>query len=202
MRKKGFIEEYEAELRKVWSSERMVKYCLGKVDNVVKLDNGYVIPIEKESIEKDFCFGYHDSAYNSDSYDEANAMACYASESESYFFEENMKKFRSTIKAFEEYHPVAMTAYISGGEYLKSIHFMRGWEICDLFGGSCYMDKVGGTYTRDGNGRDVYILNDEDIKKVLDGYKLAMANHEKRVRTYLKKYGTKHVNSWSYWLDA
>ena len=180
----------------------MVKYCLGKVDNVVKLDNGFLIPIDKRSIEKDFCFGYHDSRYDTESYDEANAMARHARESESYFFDENMKAFRSEVKAFEEYYPVVSTMYYSGGEKIKSVRFMRGWEICDLFGGSCYMDKIGGTYTKDATGRDVYILNDADIKKVLDGYKLAMANHEKRVRTYLKKYGTKHVNSWSYWLDA
>lgn len=203
MSKKGFIAEYEVEIRKAWSSPKMVDYCLRKTDNVVRLDNGYLIPIDKESIEKDFCFGYSLSRYDSESYDRANDMARYASESEAYFFEQNMKSFRRVMECFDEgLYPVASRLYYSGGDMLKSVRFYKGWEICDLFGGSCYLDEVKGKYVKDDRGNELYILNDKDIADLRAGYELAMNNHEKRVRTYLKKYGTKHVNSWSYWQDA
>lgn len=203
---KGFIEDYEKALHGVWSDQRMIDYCMKKVDNVVKLDNGSLIAIEKESIKKNFCFGYHDSRYDTESYDEANAMARHASESESYFYDENMRSFREMMDDLNDdsLHAAISTHYIcndASGEAIKSLTFLRGWEVCEMFVGSCYMDKVGGT-TGQLNGRDYYILNDADLEKVKVGMAQAMKNHEKRVNTYLKKYSTKHVNSWSYWLDA
>ena len=206
MNKKGFIEDYEKALHGVWSSPKMIDYCVKKVDNVVKLDNGFLIAIDKESIKKDFCFGYSLSRYDSEDFDRANEMARYAGESENYFYNENMKHFRSLYDdlTYGEYHPAVCTQYYlndESGAVIKSLAFLKGWEVCEMFGGSCYMDKVGGT-TGTARGREYYILTKDDIAKVVAGVELAMKNHEKRVNTYLKKYGTKHVNSWSYWQDA
>jgi len=206
MNKKGFITEYENELHGIWGSQRMIDYCVKKVDNVVRLDNGFLIPIDKEHIEKDFCFGYHDSRYNTDDYDRANAMAAHARTSEEYFFDENMRGFREVMNNLDDndLYPVVSMMYYSGGDAnkIKSFRFLRGWQICELFGGSCYLSEIGGKYVKDRDGHTIYILNEKDIASVKAGYELAMKNHEKRVRTYLKKYGTKHVNAWSYWLDA
>lgn len=200
--KKNF-EEYKAELESVWGvGNHMVDWCLKKTDNVVRLDNGWLIPIDKKNIEKDFCFGYHDSRYDTESYDEANRMADHARNSEDYFFEENMKGFRRELADFDDdrYRAVVSKLYINGGDNLKSVNFMRDYEICDAFGGSCYMSEIDGK-TVSYRGVDRYILKKDEIEKIKGGISEAMKNHEKRVRTYLKKYGTKHVNSWSYWID-
>ena len=56
--------------------KHMVDYCAKKIDQLVPLDNGMFIEIEKQSIKKDFCFGYSDSPYDTEDYDRANRMAC------------------------------------------------------------------------------------------------------------------------------
>ena len=200
--KKNF-DDYKVALEEVWKKDsQMVDYCLKKTDNVVRLDNGWMIPIDKKNIEKSFCFGYHDSRYDTESYDDANKMADHARNSEDYFFNENMKGFRQELADFDDdnYHAVVRTMYISGGENIKSVQFLKGWEICDAFGGSCYMSEIGGK-TINYRGSEYYILTKDEIEKVKEGISEAMKNHEKRVRTYLKKYGTSKVRAWSYWLD-
>lgn len=201
--KKNF-DEYKKALENVWKKDgRMVDYCMKETDNVVRLDNGWLIPVEKEHLKKDFCFGYSLSRYDSDDYDRANEMARYASESEDYFVTENMASFRELMKDIsdDDLFVGVATKYISGGENLKSVHFFRGWEVCDAFGGSCYLDKVSDSDI-EYRGTTYHILSDADREKVKEGVAEAMKNHEKRVNTYLKKYGTKHVNTWSYWQDA
>ena len=45
-------------------------------------------------------------------------------------------------------------------------------------------------------------LEGENLKRVIEGHKIVKAKFEKRLNTYLKKYGLTKVHAWSYWRDA
>ena len=59
MLSKEWTEMYQQDLTKVWhGNQRMIKYCIGKTMDIVGLNGGRYFTIEKEKIEKNFCFGY------------------------------------------------------------------------------------------------------------------------------------------------
>lgn len=51
------------------------------------------------------------------------------------------------------------------------------------------------------NCKDIKKLGEDDIQKIIDGFKEVRKAFEKRIDTYLKRYGTTKVNSWSYICD-
>lgn len=60
-------------MRETWGNDDgMRKHYEKTLFTAVELSNGYLIPIEKSSIKKSFCFGYSLSRYDSEDYDRAN----------------------------------------------------------------------------------------------------------------------------------
>ena len=100
------------------------------ISRVVKLENGYLVAISKPRIEKNFCFGYSDSRYDTEDYDRANAMANHARTNTDYFIEQNMRQIESQINAFDKWHPVIRTAYCNAPEdtIIKTIDFMDDYH--------------------------------------------------------------------------
>lgn len=201
-----------AEYARVWESERMIDFCTNKVAVLAELPGGDFIPIEKESIEKDFCFG--ESGYDAD---EAAHMAHIARTSESYFKRENMKKHDGMIRGIEEQYTIyaddhglprfvlliSDRPYISSPEdgRLRHLHFERSGNVIDALGGSCYTRELpGSTVEIHGNAYRVPTLEELDIIK--SAWEEARKEHEKKVDAYLKRYGTSKVNAWTYWRDA
>lgn len=200
------LAEIRGYYEKVWKgSPHIVDYCVGKISDAVKLGNGFIIEIEKESIKKDFCFGY---GCQSMSEEEANDAARTAGESENYFKYENMKHFRDVLKMIDGGDPNGWANYTfvlldhyDESENLKSIRFCRVCELLDCFGGCADLEAIKGTFCTF-EGRRAYIPTDADRKAIRAAYVSAMEKHEKRVDAYLKRYGMAHVNTWSYWADA
>lgn len=59
-----------------WKNDSsMRKYYEKKIDRVVETEKGYLIAINKENIEKDFCFGYRLSSHDTEEYDKAQDAA-------------------------------------------------------------------------------------------------------------------------------
>lgn len=211
--KKVDKEMLRNEFSKAWDSERMIDYCTNKVAAYATLPDGKIVVVDKESIETDFCFG--ESGYD---YDDAQDMAAYASKSEEYFRKENMKHFDSWISSLED---VLETENSITSDYPQcmlgiSLSVYTGQtEDCNLSGISWHklcdvIDDCGGTanlYTLSGKilnhyGHKYRIATKEEIKLILEAYKEAAQAHEKKVNTYLKKYGMNHVRTWTYWRDA
>lgn len=199
-----------SEFSKAWKSEKMVDFCTNEVSNVAFLPNGGIIPINKQSIKKRFCFG--ESGYD---IDDAIDMAHHARTSADYFKAENMASFNGYVKDLQDvlngvesnyyrYKVVIFDIAYSGQAKdcrLRSLGWYRANQIIDALGGSCYWDRINGEKIRI-DGRDGHIATDEEICIILDAYKTARSAHEKRVDTYLKKYGLSQVRSWTYWRDA
>jgi hypothetical protein len=43
---------------------------------------------------------------------------------------------------------------------------------------------------------------DEDRLAILEGLKREREKFDKRLQTYLKRYGTSKIRTWTYWADA
>lgn len=135
---KAMREVLRSEFGKVWhNDEKMVKFCVGKADSFVETADGIFV-IEKPTIETRFCFGYHDSPYDTESYDSANNAAV-AAHSESYFVRENMEKneLKAVIERMKEFLTkgtvipwVRRKAYCSQTDdcRLASFEFTRWYE--------------------------------------------------------------------------
>jgi hypothetical protein len=176
-------EEYRAIQAKRWNNdEKMVNYCTDRVARFVRLRSGHILTIDKPRIETRFCFGYSDSRYDED-YDRANNMARYASTSEEYFKTENLKQLQGTIDALNGIgrfgYSVAYISYGNDGE--ATLNFCSSYELIE-------------------KRREE--INEQDREAIMTAYKLEIAAFEKRLNTYLKRYGLSKVHTWSYWRDA
>ena len=189
MTQKELKIEYERILsEEVWHGNRgMVDHCMKKAAHIVELTNGDIIVIEKPSIQKNFCFGYRDSRYDTVELDEANAAAEHASSSTDYFLAENLAEIDKTIEHLESNE-------WNSWDYHVCIQYYSQPETSKL-------KTLRAFYWHDANSEKYPKLEGEDRARVLEGYKVVRASFEKRLHTYLKRYGLSQVNSWSYWAD-
>lgn len=184
-------EEYKNELAKVWRDDtRMIKYCYGQASQVVRLSGGELVPIEKQKIKTDFCFGYN-TDYTGHETSDAQRAAISARENEEYFRNKNLQELRAIVEAFDGKHPrqwVEYTPYIwqkySGAGNIWGF----GWLPCyDL--------------DRRPSGVEYREVNPADVETLRAAYVEELAKMEKRVKSYLKRYGLKKIKTWIYWRD-
>lgn len=193
LNQKELKEMYKEELKKVWD-EKMVDYCFKKAAFVVE-HNGEIFEIDKPTIEKDFCFGY--GMYGRSSEEEekrAFEKEEIARTSEEYFKKENMKEIDKTIKFLEE-----LLSSIEKGnncpKYNLAIYkIYSGSNACNLrtFSFISFFDK----------DEKCEVRNDPElIKKLIAGYQEVKKAFEKRLNSYLKRYGLSKINTWTYLVD-
>lgn len=195
-------EKYMEALANANETPDWIEWHMKRCAEVVELPGVGLLPIEKQGIEKDFCFGYSDSRYDTEDYDRANDMAYHARTSEEYFISENMKSYKNTLdnlRPAADWNRDYMLVLRGSGE-VKSLGFVRPCDVLEALGGSGNLDEMPGK-TLCVRFADSYILKDEEIAAIRAGYEKAMKSHEKKVKAYLKRYGLSKVNSWSYWRD-
>ena len=180
----------------VWHNDQeMVDYCVKKAGYIVELENGDIVALEKPSIEKNFCFGYSDSRYDTEDFDRANRMAEHARNSKEYFLEQNLKEINKTIEQLEGNDTPDMSSYYTPRPVFR---------ICIPYSGQPGESKLKAIHKyawHDEASQKYPELQGEDRKRVTEGYKTLKADFEKRLNTYLKRYGLSKVNTWSYWRD-
>ena len=108
-------------------------------------------------------------------YDDAQRAADYARKSEEYFKAENLRGIQSWIDALEGLEDVWI---LPNGASVQITTWNR-WDIND-------------------NSRR---LGMEDRRRILEAYQRVKAGFEKRLNTYLKRYGLRCVRAWTYWMD-
>ena len=168
--------------------ERMRKHFEQTVSQVVELSNGYLIAIEKPTIEKNFCFGYSDSRYDTEDFDRANAMANHARTNEDYFLEENRKKLTSQIDALFKYNCYTRIHYCNAPKdtKIRCIEFVSDYDKWNM---------------SEETKAKLEPLSESDRQLIVDAYREEQKAFDKRLASYLKRYGLSKVNSWSYWQD-
>lgn len=149
---------------------------LKEVGYVVELSDGSLIRIHKPSIEKRFCYADHLE----------NAFDCVRkirTEPE-FFIAENLRESCDRIiRDYEE----------DWG------HFWLQNAARPLDQESRLKSVVSGCWVTHEHARP---LSSEDRKRIIEVYRIVRADFEKRLRSYVKRYGLKSVHAWTYWADA
>lgn len=186
--KAKYLEIVEKEVYR--NSPSMIDYLNKEISQVIELSNGDLVALEKPRIEKHFCFGYSDSRYDMEDFDRANEMARYASESQEYFKSENMKEFTQQLERLEKGELYTRVHYYGSPKdsKVKTIAFCS-----DIYFNWNLSEEQRKEYTK---------ITGKDFEIVKAAYLEEMAKFEKRLDSYLKKYGMKHIKTWSYWRDA
>lgn len=188
-----------AEYQKVWTKRdgspdlKMIDYCTNKTSAYLDLGDA-LITFDKPSIETRFCFGEH--GYD---YDEVNETCDKLSRSESYFLAENIRRTEARdildrIDGTEERYITCKTPILVYGAYCtqtsdcKLAHI----EFVNAFHEDYWGHKPNGTW------RD---LTDEEIAALRTIMQDEITKFEKRLKTYLKRYGMSKCHFWTYWAD-
>lgn len=189
---------YRKELRKAWHDEKMVDFCANKAAFIIE-HNGGLYSIDKPSIKKDFCFGY--GMYckaTEEEISDAERCAEIARTSENNFIEANMKELNRTIESLQN---IANDMALDWAEGSHPVHMIACNEHYYSQTSDCKLRSwiVVNTFDRAGDGE---LCNDiEFVQKLIDGCIAVQADFEKRLKSYLKRYGLSKVNSWTYLVD-
>ena len=177
-------EGLKAEIAKEYEAgSHMYQWCINRLSNEMQLDNGGFVEFEKPSIETSFCFGYSDSRYDTEDYDRADDMAEVARTNENYFKEQNLKEIKETLEKLKDHRVL----------FYKS----RCNDEVEIYNW-CY-DTYG---TRERNFNLNFIeCSDRELELLTKKYEEELVKFEKRINSYLKKYGLSKIHSWSYWRD-
>lgn len=185
------MAEFLEEIRK-HEGENWVDYHKKNTARIYKTADGKLIPLEKPRIETHFCFGYSDSAYDTEDYDRANEMAHHARTQEDYFLSENRDKIGSKIKSLENNDDYST---------LKHFIFNQSHQGKKVYGLTSFY--LGRWFDMNEKDKAFYQpLEEVDRLGLIEAYKKVLEDFEKRLQTYLKRYGLKNIKSWSYWRDA
>lgn len=171
---------------------------------VVKLAEGRLVPIAREGLEKSFCFGYGwNGVDDDDSSEKAHEAAEKARTDGEYFANENLARLRDMIARlnlpYGERLPEDCSTKFCWLEnsYANKNH----WSVRVLRvahdSPSC-LDWHEERLYKEGK---LIPLSDDDRARLLTGYRMALEQREKRVKSYLKKYGTSKLKVWTYLRD-
>lgn len=144
----------------------------------IKLHDGFWL-IDKPTINNKFCF--HDEGPDYDFY---RSLMADEKKLVEYFKSENLYSFEWKIAHIE-----------NGEEFTKD---NRVWWYKDDYNPKrtylCFnASSVESSYT---------LCTDEERAIILDGLKYGRMMLERRLDTYLKKYGVSKLHTWTYWADA
>lgn len=191
---------YRDALEALWGDDKgMIDYCMKQAYTIANV-HGNLLPIEKQQIEKRFCFGYSDCGQGPD-YLTAIRDADHARNNADYFKRANLADYTRHIEALaNSSDALALCNNCEKESPICTLHAFRWWEVLDAVGGSARLEDLKGTIVKV-RGRDAYILTDEDRATIRDAYEQAAKAHEKKVDAYLKRYGTSKIRAWTYWMD-
>lgn len=178
------------EFAKIWNDEHMRNYCLKTVSNCVRTSFGCLVTFDKPKIETRFCFGYHDSMTDTESYDAAND-AC-KNFGEKQFLKENLADMREVLNLFEGKKKYSYQS-------TKHLYFSRKYSNSNIYS-MAFLDEYDAkdkAWKFDGLTK----ATDEDFQKCYAAQKQEYEKFEKRLKSYLKRYGTEKLKTWTYWAD-
>lgn len=189
-------------------NEKQAKFLNSYYADVIKIGN-FFLPIEKQTIKKDFCFGAgQNGVTSSEDWDNANNMSKYAKESEQYFISENLEDINGKIACLK-YFLNDFKDWIEEEEFFRN---NQNRDVYHLTGQKIYLTKTNNDYEilyaiLDNRYFEIYnrkILRQatkSDIQAILTALEEEKKSFTKRLQTYLKKYGLSKIRTWTYICD-
>ena len=204
--KNELMERCRTEYAKRWGSgSRMLECCMKQTDVVVPLENGGIVVLEKPRIETTFCFGYGFCGMTT----EEEMDKAYEEESRIYneriFKKKNLEGINQQIymlngirklnftndelKRYPYWDATSLKAFILVNSYDSedSIFIPHFYHISDL--------------ERVEKNLEVYVPTEADVANILAGLEEQRERFSKRLDTYLKRYGTSKLRTWTYLRD-
>ena len=180
--KNGKVEKFASKVddgSAVWK-KNLEEFCSTKKDadyyrkhyiGAVKLNDGYYL-LSKPSIETKFCF--HDEGPNYEFYKKLMANE---KKLKDYFIAENLDDIDRYLKRLQESRQIVVTSYCNDGQ--KGFDYPEHrWTLPD----------------------DVP-MTDEQRAELVKAFQWSRAQFEKRLQSYLKRYGLTKIHTWTYWAD-
>lgn len=192
--KQAVREQYE----KVWHDDvKMVDYCTKRTSGYIII-GGIMVTVDKPHIQTDFWFGEH--TYD---YDEVCDTCRAMSESEQYFIEQNLESF-GAYNMLRGLNGIDKWGYeASFDAYIVDNHYGSQDDDCIL--GYVNILKLGNNpdehfATREGI-QNYRKLTDEERAELAEFLKGEVEKFQKRLKTYLKRYGLSKCHYGVYWAD-
>lgn len=196
---KELMEKYmEIISTEVWpDSPDMQEFARKNCGNVVELENGNLIEIEKPRIKTRFCFGMGMyGTYTEEEFDRAETAAENARTKEEYFLEENLKHVTDKIDDLKAAQSGKMECYTFTNYYGQpETSKLKDYKVVRLADSPEYEP---GRWT---GMKDVQRIGYDDIQRIIDGLEIVTEKFEKRLHTYLKRYGLSKLDVWTYCRD-
>ena len=164
----------------------------------VYFENGLVAVIGKRPIEKEFWYGYSNMGFGPD-YETARENAR-AAVTESAIIGKNIAHYNRIIEDidFGKIPVLVPLWYNENGKKSPARRIsLRTVESC----AEEYGTVKPGSVVEDHHGFPAYIPTESEQKEIRAAYVEARAKHEKRVRAWLKRYGTTKARAETFWLD-
>jgi hypothetical protein len=185
-------DELKAEFAKVWKKDtKMIDYSLKSHSVGIKLSNGKFITFDKPYIDTEFWIGESDCGQGL-SHDEAqNVVSNIKSNFEKYFLDKNMSSINNLLKKAndETYNFYTVRQYDEIDNNFVCFYLLNsecGYEYNRL-------RKFGKDFQK--------VTNEDDIALIKWAIQLQATRFEKRLHTYLKRYGTSKLRCSTYWVD-
>lgn len=193
--KQQLIAEYLQEMRKAWNDEKMINHFKNEVGQIARLTNGGLFIVKKSRIETSFCFGYHTDYTGHERTDAENERQRFLNSVEAFRYEntarlEQIIEILETQTNGEEYFMMSNRVKYNGEREPLNVYDLQLLKYYE------YARKYGGF-----DGWKEKTISDADRQIMLKAYKDELQALNKRLDTYLKKYGMKHLRTWTYWLD-
>lgn len=168
-------------------------YTRKNTARIVELDNGELLAIDKPRIETRFCFGYGQNGIGTqEDYDKAYDAMHYADTNEGYFVRENLKQLTDEIKSIKDYLRMIAPDY-SGTVYAAPYLFHYGEGLRELtFRYDYQIDDKRDNYRKP---------TIDELQHIIAAYEIEVKIFEKRLQTYLKRYGLSKLHTWTYLSD-
>lgn len=196
---KETMQEYREALAAVWGNDQgMIDYCVNQAAFLGSI-RGLLFAIEKRKVDKHFCFGYSDCGQGQD-YLTAMRSADYARHNADYFKRENLKYYTDWIAKLETADAIGLCETYGKMSPIRGLRAFRWWEVLEAVGGEATLEGLKGADITI-NGIKVYILTDSERQTVREAYEQAMKAQERKLDSYLKRYGLSKIKVWTYWID-
>lgn len=191
-------DELRTELVKVWGKdEKMIKFCIGKASQIVKLSGGQLYVIEKEKLDTYFPCGYSTCGQGQE-YEEAVKEMHAATKSTFAFREKNTRDLKQMIEDLQptpddycgtpRHEPYIRVQYCNGSPNIYNLAWVTDYQL---------------RYEqwRFTGWEGFQPLSEEDRQTLLAAYQAELDKRNKQIDAYLKRYGTSKLRAWTYWLD-
>ena len=163
---------WKKNLEEYLSTKKDSDYYKKHFIGAVKLNDGYYL-LGKPSIDTKFCF-----ADEGPDYEYYKELMASEEKLKAYFLAENLSVIDRDIEELQSFRPMVVTSCWNDGR--------KGFVSKDYH------------YQREGDAP----LKDEQRAELIKALQWSRTQFEKRLQTYLKRYGVSKLHTWTYWRDA